>query len=499
VLRQFGGLQNVNQTPGTVGCFDDSRALFKTWRDSDMRLAMTIMEAVDVKEVLRWVMEAGLCDIFLSEFTGQWHLVPWVMAPASTYADALQASEVLEPEVALRVSTTLDADVVSGVRMVYGWDHVSRGFVHETSLAGSRSSAGHGYLNLRDGSMLVVAATNDAIDYSVAQIFGGAAAGTKAATLAAAAYQLDDLPLAVITALETGDPARKYQCGVVGRIVAGVNDAIEWVDSSGVNRTAFVLEGVYTMPGLCAAVQTAMASPWTVSYSRATRRVTVTSDGGASAIRTTGPLRGRSVWPMLGFANGYNPLAPQTNLPVAGTRLGDYEREEERIYIGCADTTMDINWRSGPSGYYGTRRCCAEVVGFDWSQDSVGGRASHMSASFKNNRELAVAATDAEFGVKRELTIDGRAVVDTDTAVEARNRLLALLGKVRGFVEVSTEIHADAERGDVLPCDASLDDIGDYAVPGTDGSFAGKAFRVVNTQTSFGRSFHTELVLADMS
>ena len=109
------------------------------------------------------------------------------------------------------------------------------------------------------------------------------------------------------------------------------------------------------------------------------------------------------------------------------------------------------------------------------------------------------AASDLLFGQKREVNLDGRALYDTDTALELRDRLSALKGMPRALPRFSTEIHADVELGEVMTFAADVDTLQAYSAPQTDGSGAGKAFRVLEVHQQFGSSWHTELGLVDLT
>lgn len=507
ILQQFGAVDPaaIQTGAGVLGSFVDARAKMLTRRGRDMVLGLHLLASVEVNAALAWLLGATACQLYLSEFDSTWRLIPWITAPAPTYTIALESGDLLDPESGASVSMQPDSDVASGVRIPYGYDSFTKGYSHEVMLSASASNAGHKYRSLRDGIMRITLNENDKIDWSVSAIgfpVITAVAGTFGATITPTLYRNQmDLAVDLTAKMNAADPARKYTAGCGGGVRIDHNNVLEIND--GANKTAVIgLPADYDMPGVAAAATAALnavSSGWTVAYDRPSRRFTIAHATGA-LVRRTGPFASFGMLTMLGFYNGYNPAGAQSDLSVnAAPAFGQYDREEDTFYVGSTNATLDVLWRNGTNGVLGTKRTAAEVLGFDWSNDSAGGNSSHLGACPKRDLESLVGESDAIYGHKRPLNVDGRALYDTDTALEARDRMRALLSKARGVVMVATEVHADAERGDVIPCGASMDALRGYSVPGSGGSWAGRLFRVLETEQKFGNSWHTELLTIDVT
>jgi hypothetical protein len=96
------------------------------------------------------------------------------------------------------------------------------------------------------------------------------------------------------------------------------------------------------------------------------------------------------------------------------------------------------------------------------------------------------------------VTVSSRTIHDTDVAMSLRNRISALLRAPRNVIQFNTSKAPDIERGQVIAFDSSVDQLGAYPGPGTDGSWVGKSFVVTEVVHSVGpTSLATTIVAVD--
>lgn len=488
VLVRYGGVSDADivTAPGDFGSVVDARALLRTWCNRDMVLGLYVRESLDLSAALPWLTGACVAQPIYTEHDGRWALVPWRVAPAVTYTMPISRDDLLDPDVGPAVKLAPDSSVLSALRLTYGWDAQKGAYAHEVSLSGSSSGSGHGYRNVRDGLMTVAVSVNDKLDFSTGS-------GTKTATLTAGLMDGWARALDVRSKLNTAEGAGDlFRVSYGPRVQSGYNDVVSWSDNGTLRNSSLGSVEWATFEDACAAVAAALnafSGGWSVTYSRATGKVTVTrAPNFGSQVRNTGV---GSVWAMLGFEYGDFNLPATSAVPV----------EERRYCIWHYATAVDLLWLSGPNGLNGTATSCWEVLGFDWLEDNLGRSVRHVwtGVSPKADLESLLATADALYGKKRPVTIEGRALYDTPTALEARNRVVALMRKPRAVVSFSSEVLADLRRGDVFQFAADMDSLMPYPVPLSDGSWAGKLFRVLETVQRFGTSWHTEVVAVDVT
>ena len=487
VLEAFAGAaaDRVETGLGEFGSFVDARALLRTWTNRDMILGLHLSDAVDVQTVLGWIMAASASSLILSEYTGRWEFHPWRVSPDPTYTIPVSKEDLLDPDTAIEVELTPLANILSGLRVSYGYDGLAKTYPHECAISGDGSSGGHGFRNLRDAFLTVTAGINDKID--TYQASGGAITHV----LAPGAYS----PESLVSALKAAFPGTSQNVAVGGIIVYGVNDRI--VVTDGTYKGVSIPAGTYSMENLAAMLQARIATVstgWTVTYSRTSRKFTFA--------RSSTPAG-------LAFLSG----AEQTCAAVVGFGLRDLSGSssytsdgvcEEGLVAIAKTQEFDLRWRTGTNGLLGTKQTASEVLGFDYRNDDVGiGRGGpgyrHVGYCPKSALESTILTVDQRLGKRREVPLEGRALYDSETALEVRNRLVALLGGPRGVVTFSSEKHPDLRRGDVFEFAEDMDALRPYPVPGSGASWIGRRFRVLETHQRAGDSWHSEIVAVDVT
>lgn len=474
-------LANIEQGVGAYGSFKDARALLRDPRLLDMTFALSVNQTTDVMTAISWLSQSSVSLVMLDRFTNRWRFLPWRADAPTDYPWKFRPQDIVEQALPEASRTPL-TQVLTGLAMGYGYDAATKAFQHRVRLAWNGSASGHKYRGVRDEYLTVVAAVNDKLDF--------ATSGSKVATLTAGGYDGPGYAAMLSTAMKTADATREF-CVVHGvTIVTGYNDEIFYRDATaGVDRTVPLTPGVYTMEGAGAMVSAALDAangvpPSSLTYSRSTRKFNFARAGGALWLyRATGSVKSQRLYLTLGFDN-----VGTTVLGGATTATGEGQRAEEFLTISCLSGALDLLWENGANGLNGLRKNCASLCGFLGLRDSNAGGAtrSWLADSPKSNREALLLRTAQRYGAKRDTVEDLRAVAETDTAREVRDRLVALLGKPRMEVKFSTHAAPDIERGRVFEFSSDFDALVTYPDPDSDGLWTGKRFVVVEAEQLLG-------------
>jgi hypothetical protein len=501
ILTTYAGESPAAICTSGLGDFNGVRQELRTWHQKDMKLALSIGDQVDVTTALSWIASGGLSWCYLCEVEDVWRFIPWRRGRADTYGRTLNLDDILDPVDGLRVESLEDSTVASGVRIPYAWDVESKNYMAETNVSTARSSAGHWYYNIRDQDLLVRAGENDKLDVR------SSAGVITTVTLTAGASGYDG----VLSALKS------VLTPIPGTRLHGVGWSCAWggyVHASAFNRfmadnTSAVLVQVTLPPGFyqtleeqAAATQTELRnqtgdSRWFVTYSRATRKFTFGKTGVNCQVQfnMTSPTEVLSNNAAASF--GYKPLS----YSGATSHVADYAVEEQLLLItnsGAASTFPGIAflWETGTNGLKGATglKCAAELLGFDQNHDSASAN-SHQALCPKFNREQILALTASRYGTKRETTIEGRAIQDSETAMELRNRVADLTGDTPPLViRFMSGTLADLRRGDVFTTSGEWDTMMVYPRAGDDGSWEGKRFVAVELVQHAIPDTHTEVL-----
>jgi hypothetical protein len=123
----------------------------------------------------------------------------------------------------------------------------------------------------------------------------------------------------------------------------------------------------------------------------------------------------------------------------------------------------------------------------------------HLADAPKSEAEAPLLRSASRYGARRDTVLDLRAVQETETALELRNRLAALFGKPRVTLEFTTEMAPDLERSRVIQFSSDMDAVLPYPDPDSDGSWVGKRFVVVETEQHLGPvAFYTKVLAVSL-
>jgi hypothetical protein len=490
VIRHFLAVQcaqSAFETGGVRGSFVDERAHFVTWRGSSMKLAISIPEFRDSSGILRDLAGSALCWVYISRLTGKWKIIPWRIGSATNWTRKLTRWDLMDPAGPKMI---LHRDqVINDLTCSYDYDANGKQYISETFVAAERSGSGHLYRSLRDENTTVIASESDRLDFNDS-------GGNKTANLTPAAYAPIDLANHVATQM-SAVATRGYAKVAYGFVIkTGYNDTV--YVSDGASFTVTLPAGNYTGAALAAALQAALnlgSTNWVVTYSLATLLFTIGRSSGTCQL-----LWGTAVAGAL-FAGMDVVLGFEIkNYTGSASYAGAFMVEPERFAIALLTDNLKLLFETGTNGIdAATPRTCGALLGFDTARDwdltgsSVGAKTFAVAHSPKNARELEVATSIARYGKRPGTVMSLRAVNDTDTAREVRNRNFDIWKQAVVEIQFETERMPDVDLGDVIEFDSSIDDVQPFGVPGTNGSWASKRFIVTSIVQHSLPTVHQEI------
>lgn len=454
---------------GVLGSFIDARDVLRDIRRNRLTAGLVITENATVKDVLQWLAEASTSWVFLSRFDDKWRFVPWRRGLGTRYDRKLYKDDLLEAPTVQHLPVN---DLLSATRVPYGWDPQTNGYRYEVGVGIGHSNAGQQYSSVRDQYLTVVTGENDKINFK-------SGVTNYTATLAAGDYT-DETMIEEVRSKVNAQLAT-VSVGWGCRIKAGSNDKVRW--NSGLAKTyTFPARLFGDMEEMAADLERGMrvedpSSNWTVTYNRTTRKFTLAAGSGTPTLTLGGT---DSAAATLGFSNDSH--------GAAASFTSDAEVDEEKFII-TASYSFILQWENGANAL----TSAADLLGFDARHDTADAKWQPAQAS-KWYHERTYADAVARYGHKRELVIDGRATYETDTALDARRRVTDYLTSERLVLRFRTTRCPDLERGRIVELDADVGDLAVYPKQGSDGSWAGKNFMVLEVLQYMGPSYHQEVV-----
>lgn len=468
------------------GSFVLARSILRNAQPNDLELACWIGDRTSVQRVLQSICEqSGMC-IYKCRFTNEWLCFVWKPGAAEDYGYELSWREMGS----FSCEETSVVDVRHAIRIKYGFDHYKGKTLFEAFVNASGSGQGLSLPTIRDQQLVVTAGVNDKIDWT--RSFPGPA--TYAATLTAGTYT-DPMALAVDVRakMRAAEGDNRADAGYGFTIKAGWNDLLDFSVGASVFQ-ATLAPGAYTAEGLAAEVARAMnavplvARVFAASYSHSTNFFTITADGqflidgyntaagfATSALATLGGLTETGLRAPGGSSQGF--LRP---------RYGD------RFFIAQQETTgaQNLLWGTGANAATNA----AYLLGWQ-KTDVTGGLLPVSSATYSRGTREATASTyEGYYGPREERQITASWIRDENTAVELRNRLFDLTARPRVVVRFTTFRAPDLRVMQVIQFSSDLDAVVAYPKYGSDGSWAGKPFRVLEVEQNHGPAYHTEVL-----
>lgn len=487
LLRTYCGLSagDIETGVGALGSFADARAKLRTWNQRDMEHFLSIDTEAQAKDLVEQLARDSVSVPHIGRSDGKFRWTPFTTNPAVTFPRMIEPEDVIDDGL-VELRTLPDDSIISSVRIAYLFDVFRNEYASEVSCTPRSSRAGYAYLGLRDESIVVVANQSDRLDLK-------STAATVAVSLTPGQYQPWDFAKHVTTQANAA-AVQDYLCHYGPRIETNYNDKIDIND--GAVKVATIAQADYaTMEDLAtaaAAALNAVSTNWTVTYNRATRKMTIDRTAGAKTLLgLAGANAAKSALGALGLTNA-NAAAPRTS---------DHEVEEQRFVLACCTDTgfVMLNETGANGANAATPRTGAHLLGMQADRDTFAAStttSSYSGTTRKTTREYTLADAETVYGARRPYTNTARTIRDTDTAIEARNRLIDLGGVPRVGVYLRSFRLRDLERYHVVQFSQRFDQFVRYTEYGSDGSWAGKKFWVVGCRHHMGPSrFDTEATL----
>lgn len=474
---------------GEHGSFVDARLTVRGGSPDPFKMAPYVGEQQKLSAIIKTLCAEALCALWLDRFTGQWRFVSWQLGGVPNY-DLTFTWQNIELKSAV---TLTNADSVHEIRVQYGYDPRSGRTLWETFISPTGSGSGYGVPAYRDQQPVVVSAANKWIDYKVD-------AATYGQAVALATYtNMIDLAQAVRDAMTTpGGLTNSIAVGWGYDVKAGYNDTLQW--------TFFAVGYVTTLnPGhyltgydYAAEVQRALnltlrtaglpLESFTCVYNPVTSGYMLTCTNNFSVDDTAGFLS--PGWAQMGYnARSFGALS----------RGSDFPRFQERFWFQILDTaaggghsTITLLWGTG--SHVGTS--LGHEMGFQYADGSA---LWNRSADYtRSTRETSAASALAMYGPCDPDMVQATYINDESTAVRVRNRRFDLRVLDRVIVVFTTTMAPDLQRHRLIQFDASIDAYVAFPRYGSDGSWAGKVFRVVGVTQYLDAQFHQEVTAIEL-
>lgn len=499
VLKNIAGDSNITYGD-EFGSFTNARLkLVSPITGNPMVYGLSVSEAIDVNKIVSELAEASVSQPILSPFTNSWEWHPWEIAASVTYPVQICKSDLLDIQRGISIMFTPDSNIMSGIRVMYGYNDFTRSFAYEAGANSNSSNSGFEFRNMRDGNLTVLNDSANIIDWV------GINSGSHAYKIPAGNYTTDSL----LTALHNVFIADLHSVSYGFRIIGGVNDQFTArYKLAGVfsgNYTCLIQPGNYTADGLAFAIESAINTKFpsmhvTVSYDADNRKFKFeypySSDGILNQIQFLFlTFSNNSAASAMGFA-------VENVSSIAGQALySSYPCMPFRYSIALSEP-FDIQWQSGINGLYGTKKSAWEILGFDWSLDSQGRYLDikrHTGVCFKSNIESLFANSAKSYANKRDVTRAYKTIFNTGTAIEVRDRIAYLMTIPRATITFSSDVLADLRVGDIFEFNEDVNELQECPIVGSEGSWANRRWRVLETTQKFGSSWHTEVVAVDLT
>lgn len=470
-LVTYGGVAGADIETGAsdFGSFVLARDLLRNAEPSDYKLAAWIGQKSSVQQVLREFAQQSLSCIYLDRFTGQWLYHVWRRGPAVDYDLAFERTDV--PDL-FECGVLSDVGLAQGIRVRWGYDYFKNRTLFETFVNADASSQGYNLPTQRDQKLTVEAGVNDDLDWE----HDG---NTYADVLTAGTYTPIDLAEEMQTQMRTH--WSEVHVGHGFTIKTGYNDKLDYT-ASAVTYAATLDPGEYTADELAAEVVRAITatsggSP-TCTYSHSTNAFTVS---GITPLEDTGANTATSAWFTLG-------LIGVTTSTTGNARYADRFWWAVETYVGVP-TGFKILWLTGASADTN----CAHLVGEDRAADADIFLYYHNAEFARGGREALCAASEAAFGPRAETEVVASWVRDESSAQRLRDGLFDFGSTPLAWVKFRSHNCPDLQRMRIIEFGSDMDERRPYPGYGTDGSWAGKAFRVLEVVQDLGPSYHTEV------
>jgi len=477
---------DVETGAGATGSFVDARDVLRNEQPSDAKLACWIGERSTVQRVLQKMAEQSGMAVYLDRFANKWLAFPWKPGAAEDYGWKLSYQDLM----AFSHDEFSVVETRRAIRVKYWYDHFRSKYLYEAFVNPAGSGQGISLPTARDQRLVIATGVNDKFDWK-------SGVTTFAATLAAGTYAPIDLASEWRSKVRAQEVDNSKFTGWGFSIKTGFNDLFD-IEVSGTPFQATLRPGDYTAEG--AAIELARAlnaipstgRTFSASYDHPTNKFTAAAVGGTFKIPGLGGAPGiaSSALPVFGY--NFSLVAGLTGTSITST----HARYGDRFYIGDGDgnvTTNNFLWGTGANA----ATSCADVVGSAHA-DVTGGICPLVHGDFtRGDRERTAQTLDGYYDPREENQISADWIRDELTAVELRDRIFDLTARPRVQVRFVSRRVPDLRLMQVIEFQNDLDPINPYPGFGSDGSWAGKTFRVLEVEQQLGPDYSTEVLAVE--
>lgn len=479
-LVTYGALStgDIETGAATFGSFVAARDSLRNAAPTDFKLACWIGQKTSVQQVLREIAAQSLGCILLDRFSGKWLFHVWRKGPAADYDLAFERTDV--PDL-FECGVLSDVGLAQGIRVRWAYDYFKNRTLFETFVNAGGSSQGYALPTTRDQILTVATGVNDKLD-----IYDNDAATENHLTLTAGTYAPIDLASHIQGLIRAiGGFMANFRVLYGFTIKAGLNDKLD-IHVGAANYTGTLSAGDYTADELCTeAVRALNASgsglTFAVTYAQSTNKFTVSATGGTFWVyEGTGPNRATSGWDSMGwYSDSAGAAASQTSEAIYCERF---------VFSSSNSHTHALRWATGTN----SATCCAELLGASKLANSSTATLNRISLA-RNQRETLCAASEAAFGPRADAEVVAPWVRDESSAQRLRDGLFDFGSTPPVWVRFRSHACPDLQLMRVIQFTSDMDRRRPYPGYGTDGSWANKAFRVLEINHELTPSFHSEV------
>lgn len=489
ILAVLAGETSFETGTETFGSFVTARGLCKRGRPFDYEIALSIAAKDEVRNILQGIALQSASLIYIDRFTGKWMMVPWNLGSPQDYDYTLGKDDLIE----FNAEVTSDVGVANGVRVKYLYDYRVGKTLRESYIVPDGSSQGGEYPAFRDQRLVVPASC--VLDWSI-----GGTGYTENLTAGATT------PMALAQAIRSlmrarGGSAANMHVGHGFTIVAGYNDHIQFESNiaSPVTYDAYIPAGTYLPYRLAEAVTYAIANAVDGSGNKLTTVDMVctyqqgTYGTGTFNIEDFHPYQqgiiahvalSDSAWPVLGFTKNNTVSVAFFGVPTSAECFWFASTH------ATSPATLNLNFQTNPDTNAGA------LLGYIRQQRT--GLFFYYADFSRGGRETVSADSQAKYGLRPDLPIDATYIRDERVASILRDLIFDLRVLPRVQITFSTDVCPDLQRGRTIALNATVDAVRKYPGYGSNGSWAGRRFRVLEVRQNLFPSLQQEVVALEM-
>lgn len=488
-LANYAGAPTCETASGTFGSFVDARSILRNGAPSDFKLAARVAEVTTVQQVVQRICEQSLSCVTIDPSSGKWLFHAWVSGPAVDYDWTFTREDCAD---LFHPGVSSNTELAQGVRVNWGYDYFLGRNLFQCYVTEDSSSQGYSQSTTRD-QRIVIDATNDRFDWVTGAWGGGPFTyadslvnGTFTDPMDVAADVQDNVLRFRIST------ASYYTAAGYGHFVrTGFNDSLNfWYGSTPTYYHATFPQGDYRPDEFWAQLAATMNATlglnvFTGSYNHLTNKGTVVSSGSTFGFQskfTSHTSPGTSLIWTMGFNLGTGSGAAATSVTSA------YPIYADRFWMNSEPTaTFQLLALTGAN----VAATCFGALGYDAADDTLGNQ--HAARLARGYGESEVADAVALNGPHEDDVFEADWIRDEISAQSWRDRRRAFVGQPRPTIRFRTHVCPDMQRMRIIDFDASVDSRRPYGEFGSDGSWAGKAFRVLEVEKDLGPHYMTEI------